>query len=331
MNFRGVEICCPRCHGTLSWKTVDHQEFECGECASLYPVVEDIPDLRIFDDPYISAAQDVEKGRGIAAQLADRSFEDLIDFYYANTSVVPPEHALQYKAGLLGAEARARASLESWKARPGNTMLEIGCGTGPLLVAARDRFQTVVGVDIAFRWLQVARKRLGEAGVDAPLICACAEALPFASGAFDTLAADSTLELLHDQPLAVSELRRVASDGANLLVATPNKFSLGPDPHTGLMAGSALPDVITGWYMKRKNAIPPVRRLHSARSIRRLIEDGGFRDINITLPNFPAEQLRYVSPMIRRAVGLYHFAKDAPIGSTLLKMIGPRLLLTARS
>ena len=108
MNFRGVEVCCPRCHGDLSWKTTDREDLECAACGTTYPVVEDIPDLRVFDDPYISAETDREKGRDIAAQLEGKSFEDLIDSYYGNTSVVPPEHARLYKAGLLGAEARAR-------------------------------------------------------------------------------------------------------------------------------------------------------------------------------------------------------------------------------
>jgi ubiquinone/menaquinone biosynthesis C-methylase UbiE/uncharacterized protein YbaR (Trm112 family) len=330
VNFRGVEICCPRCHGDLAWKTVDHQHLDCAACDCSYPVIEEIPDLRIFDDPYISAEQDVEKGRGIAAQLPDRTFEELIDFYYANTSVVPPEHARQYKAGLLGAEARARASLESWGAEKGESLLEIGCGTGPLLVAAQDRYKLVVGVDIAFRWLQVARKRLNEAKVDAPLICACAEALPFKRDVFGTVAADSTIELLHDQNAAVKELARTVTPGGNLLLATPNRFSLGPDPHTGLLAGSALPDAITAWYMRRKNAIPPVRKLLSARSVSRLVQEHGFRDIEVSLPDFPEDQLVHLSGLIRSAVKMYHVAKSAPAGGTLLKMIGPRLLLTAR-
>lgn len=331
MNFRGIEICCPRCHGDLSWTSPDHCRLDCSACGHDYPVVEGVPDLRVFDDPYISSEDDRKKGEGIAAQLEHRSFEELIDYYYANTSVVPPEHARQYKAGLLGAEARARASLETWEVESGDTLLEIGCGTGPLLVAARDRFTRMVGVDIAFRWLQVARKRLDEAGMDVPLICACAEALPFKGDTFDALAADSTLELLHDQTKAVDELQRVARSQGRLLVATPNRFSLGPDPHTGLMAGSALPDSMTAWYMRRKNAIPPVRKLLSARALRRLVGKAGFREVSVMLPTFPEAQLAHVSPMIRRAVGLYHILRDAPVGSAVLKAVGPRLLLTARA
>ncbi len=41
-----------------------------------------------------------------------------------------------------------------------NAVLEIGCGTGGFLVAAKEKFKHVIGIDIAFRWLVIAKKGL---------------------------------------------------------------------------------------------------------------------------------------------------------------------------
>ena len=175
---------------------------ECRGCGQRYPVVCGIPDLRVFSDPYIGAEADRAKGLKLAEQLDRCDFASLIDFYYSITEVVPPQHAHRYKRGLLSGVSRAQAALEAWEAAAGaagdgatpGRLLEIGCGTGPLLVAASQRFQQVVGIDIAFRWLVVGKKRLAEAGLDLPLICACAEALPFPERSFDCVVADSVIE-----------------------------------------------------------------------------------------------------------------------------------------
>ena len=107
-----------------------------------------------------------------------------------------------YKRGLLSGVYRAEKALSAWEQASNSDgsqfkrLLEIGCGTGPLLVAAKHRYRQVVGVDIAFRWLVVAKKRLDEAGMgDIPLICACAEALPFREDSFDNVVADSVIAL----------------------------------------------------------------------------------------------------------------------------------------
>ena len=58
-------------------------------------------------------------------------------------------------------------------------VLDLGCGTGSFLAAAGRELPDVGGVDIAMRWLLVARKRLDEEGLGrVPLACACAEGLP---------------------------------------------------------------------------------------------------------------------------------------------------------
>jgi 2-polyprenyl-3-methyl-5-hydroxy-6-metoxy-1,4-benzoquinol methylase len=295
-------------------------------------VILDIPDLRIFPDPYIDIDEDRAKGLQVAARFNELTFSELVDFYYSITSVVPPRDARQYKRGLMAGAARTEASLALWENsvngksdfRSGN-VLEVGCGTGPLIVSAASQYAKIVGVDIAFRWLVVAKKRLAEANLDVPLICACAEALPFRTGVFDRVIADSVLEHLSDQSEGLAEISRVMCPGGYLFVSSPNKFSLGPDPQVGIWGGGFLPMSWIAAYVRRNGGIPPKRHLLSAQALCKLIKETGFRSPRIALPPVPTGQRSHFGKGLRLLIDLYHLALRFPVSRQLLYWVGPLL------
>ncbi len=353
MRFKGIEICCPLCKGDLqqnvgggpetadpvkiSGRQPNISSLRCFSCNRVFPVVLDIPDLRVFPDPYIDSENDRAKGLRVAARMDELDFAALVDFYYSITPVVPPQHARLYKRGLMAGVARAEAALDSWENAvngkghvDGSSVLDIGCGTAPLLVAGAQRSKKLVGVDIAFRWLVVAKKRLVEAHLDLPLICACAEALPFPDGLFDRVVADSVLEHLQDQPRAVAECYRVMKRDGYLYVSTPNRFSLGPDPHVGLWAGSYLPHRWLVAYVRRQGGIPPKRRLLSARSLTRLLEAAASSPPQVYLPEVPPAQRRQFGKGLRCLIDLYHVGRRLPASRALLRWVGPLLHAVAR-
>jgi SAM-dependent methyltransferase/uncharacterized protein YbaR (Trm112 family) len=331
MNFQGVEICCPQCRSEL--EHAREEELACVRCNRRYPIVLGIPDLRIFPDPYIGFEDERAKVRCLAERFAQLDFEGFVDFYYSITSVVPAHHARQYKRGLLAGEVRARAWLEAWESAAGHpptdTLLEIGCGTAPLLVAAQ-RYQRRMGVDIALRWLVVGKKRLAEAGLDLPLLCACAEALPLRDASFDRVVADSVIEHLKDQRAALGEVYRVLRPGSYIFAATPNRFSLGPDPQTGIWAGSWLPSSWTDAIVRRQGGIPPIRHLLRMQELGRLLRQGGFEDIRIFLPAIPADQQAHFSGALKRLIALYDLARRLPGSRHLLYLLGPLFQAVAR-
>jgi SAM-dependent methyltransferase/uncharacterized protein YbaR (Trm112 family) len=337
MNFKGIEICCPYCRDDLQYEDRNEKALLCKSCERRFPVILGIPDLRVFPDPYIDAEADRAKGIQIAARFDELDFAGLIDFYYSITSVVPKKHAQQYARGLMGGAARAKAALDTWeksasdgqKLSATGSLLEIGCGTAPLLVAAAPRFNRVVGVDIAFRWLVVAKKRLAEEGLDLPLICACAEALPFPDETFDRVVADSVLEHVSDQQLALAQCRQVMTPSAYLFVSTPNRYSLGPDPQAGIWAGGILPERWLAAYVERQGGIPPKRRLLSARSLTALIHDAGFGSPQVMLPDIAEGQRQQFGKNLQLLISLYHTAKRLPLGRQCLQLIGPLLYAVA--
>jgi ubiquinone/menaquinone biosynthesis C-methylase UbiE len=306
---------------------------ECLSCRRSFPIIFGIPDLRIFPDPYIEFEEDRLKAEHLAAEFDRLNFEEMVRFYYLTTAVVPQHHARQYTRGLFAAEARSEAQLIERLRESGSVsgpFLEIGCGTAPFLIAAKRQFGQVVGVDIALRWLIVAKKRLEQAGVKAPLICACAEALPFPEPYFRTALFDSTIEVVTNQQKSLSEVKRVLLPGGDLWITTPNRFSLGPDPHLGIWAGGFLPDRWMAAYARKQGAIPPKRNLLNAQSLKRLLKEAAFERVQVSVPSIPEAHRNQLSGAARQLISLYNISRRIGIVRWILQLIGPLLQATAR-
>ena len=333
MIWRGLDLCCPACRGDLTETGDTEPELRCAECNARYPVILGIPDLRVFDDPYIAREADRAKGRALAERFDDLDFAGLVHHYYAATPVVTAAQASAFTAGLLAAEARARATLSAWEGAPPSTpreglLLELGCGTGPMLLAARGRYAAAAGVDIAFRWLVMGKKRLMEAGADIPTICACAEALPFRDSISAVVVGDAVIENVQDQRRTLSEAYRVLAPGSKLHLTTSNRFSIGPDPQTGIWAVGFLPTSMVHARVRRSGGIPPKRTLLSAPALRAMMRDAGFAEIRLGLPVFPAEQRAQFPPLLRAIARVHDVATTLPITRQAMFAIGPKL--TAR-
>lgn len=90
-------------------------------------------------------------------------------------------------------------------------MLDVGCGIGDMLVYRKN----TVGVDVNPRTVEFCKLR----AVEAYLMVA--DALPFASGDFDSVLMDNVLEhIVEPQPL-LREVRRVLKPNGSLLIGVP--------------------------------------------------------------------------------------------------------------
>jgi demethylmenaquinone methyltransferase/2-methoxy-6-polyprenyl-1,4-benzoquinol methylase/phosphoethanolamine N-methyltransferase len=104
----------------------------------------------------------------------------------------------------------------------GERVLDVGCGTGTLAIAARrpaGPAGEVHGIDPSAEMIAVAREKAAKAGVDAQFQTAAIEKLPFPDGRFDLVL--SSL-MLHHLPAAVkragfAEVRRVLKPGGRFL------------------------------------------------------------------------------------------------------------------
>ena len=107
--------------------------------------------------------------------------------------------------------------------KPGESVLDVGCGTGTLAIAAKRRVGPtgkVYGIDASSEMVAIASKKARKKGVEVEFKNEIIEALPFPDAYFDVVL--STLMLHHLPPKVreqgAREMRRVLKPGGRVLV-----------------------------------------------------------------------------------------------------------------
>jgi SAM-dependent methyltransferase len=319
--------------------TDDVDRLACSRCESTWPVRFGIPDLRAAGtgDPYLTPDEDLRAAERLARHGEKEGFASTLASYYASNTRVPAVQARQFIAGALAAAGRAQSVLRTWQAWSGpegsvtpRALLDVGCGTGPLAVAAAEAGHTTLALDVGLRWLVLAAVRAREAGVACVFACAGAEAMPIATGAVQIVAGESILENVPSPARVLQEMRRVLAPGGWLWMTTANRWSVGPDPHLGLPLGGWLPARVAAAYATWRGRVPPRRNLVGARGLRRLVLDGGFEQPRIGPVTVDPAQRDASSGLMRLAVHAYEALGRLPGGTHLLRTIGPSLAMVAR-
>jgi SAM-dependent methyltransferase len=111
-----------------------------------------------------------------------------------------------------------RRSLLLAEARPGERVLDLGCGAGRFVAALRDAGADPVGVELAAAALERARRVAP--GADLRLVEADGS-LPLDHASADLVWCSEVLEHVADTAHLLLEVRRVLRPGGRLLVTTP--------------------------------------------------------------------------------------------------------------
>ena len=104
--------------------------------------------------------------------------------------------------------------------RPGQRVLDVGCGTGNHLLILNRMGLNISGTDASHAMVQKARKRLGHRST---LKQAMAEDLPFEDNEFDLVSLINALEFMDNPLQALREAGRVA--GSKVFVGVLNSLS----------------------------------------------------------------------------------------------------------
>lgn len=105
--------------------------------------------------------------------------------------------------------------------KPGEIILDVGCGTGNHIQYFLERGMKTIGVDISLPMLRVAQNKVGERS---GLCLGKAEALPFKANCFDCVSLITTLEFVEDPLKTLQEAVRVSRK--EIILGILNKYSL---------------------------------------------------------------------------------------------------------
>ena len=124
----------------------------------------------------------------------------------------------------LGREGRLRArTLDVAGLAPGESMLDVGCGTGTLALAARRRLGAVGavhGVDASPEMIARAQSKSARLGLPVVFQVAAAQSLPFADATFDAVFCTLAMHHLPEDVRAgaLAEMRRVLKPQGRVLI-----------------------------------------------------------------------------------------------------------------
>ena len=136
-------------------------------------------------------------------------------------------HEYDIFSGLMGMgvnRPNSRMVIELAKVKPGDKVLDVGCGTGSLTLTAYSYAGAsggVYGIDAAPEMIEVARKKAKQTGLDAVFEVGLVEKIPFPDATFDVVVSRLVIHHLPDdlKRKAFIEIFRVLKPGGHFLVA----------------------------------------------------------------------------------------------------------------
>jgi ubiquinone/menaquinone biosynthesis C-methylase UbiE len=105
--------------------------------------------------------------------------------------------------------------------KPGDKVLEIGCGIGSVVFELSKQGHDITGTDISSEAIAYGLKKYG----DIRLEVQAAETLPYEDESFDVVLSFDLFEHIAQIDRHVGEVRRVLRPGGAYLLQTPNKYS----------------------------------------------------------------------------------------------------------
>ena len=327
-SLNSVDLVCPRCRGSLELQS---SSYLCLNCGATYHLQGGIPNMRVFPDPYLTDEEDKSRTGFIIEALDRYRLQPLLEYYWSVSDVTPvPLREKFIRSVMLGekkAERILRILSDTTFREPvrAQRALEIGSGTGNFLAAANSRFKQTVGIDIAMRWLHVSRRRFMDRDIDTPpLVCCCAESLPFPDSYFDLIVCSATLEFTRDHDQVFREWARVLTDDGAVYISTVNRYSITQDPYVYLWGVGFLPRTWQAGYVRwRRQASYENIRLHSFNEIRSMARKH-FSAVEFALPDISDEALQYFPVSKRLQVYIYRLLKRIPGVRSILLRIAPQ-------
>lgn len=174
------------------------------------------------------------------------------------------------------------AALAAAAPKPGESVLDIGCGTGTTLLRLAEAVGPagqVLGVDISEQQLAVARQRIGAAGaIQARVVLDDAATHDFPPAAFDLVFTRFGVMFFADPVAAFSNIRRAMKPGGRLALTV---FRPGPDNPWATASIAAIRHLVTPPAPPGPEEPGQFSWGDPAR-VRRILDGAGFQNVTLT-------------------------------------------------
>jgi len=138
----------------------------------------------------------------------------------------------------------------------GETVLDVGCGTGSLTFAMAEnlRIKAIAAVDLSPVFVAAASERNTDRRISIQQADACS--LPFTDGSFDRALALLVLHFVPEAPQAVREMRRVVRPGGTVAAAVWDHYGGMPGMRMVIDAAAAIDEA--GRQLRSRYAFQPM-------------------------------------------------------------------------
>jgi ubiquinone/menaquinone biosynthesis C-methylase UbiE len=135
-----------------------------------------------------------------------------------------PYYDLAVNLTTLGQAGRLRKmTVDNALIKPGDRLLDVGCGTGEVTLLAKIRTKDgqVYGIDPAPEMIAAARRKAGRKGLDVDFRVGVIESLPFEESTIDVVTSSLMMHHLPEdlKERGLTEVYRVLKPGGRLLIA----------------------------------------------------------------------------------------------------------------
>lgn len=316
---------CPACHGALR---TANGGMRCDMCATDYPVLDGIPDLRMAGGrAWIDIDADRAYAARLLAELGDAPTSAWLHRVFTDQSPQDPARVALRVRQLLAAPERYTGELGGWLREPTGgpgAFVEVGCGAGALLAAAARAGRSGIGIDASLTWLLVARRLIADLGGTPILAAAFADALPLADGAVSGVVSLDVIEHVADPRPYLRELDRVLALGGQLALSTPNRYSLSAEPHVFVWGVGWLPRRWQARYVHWRSGKPYAWvRLLSRRELRSMLATETRVAAEVFAPPVPGEEIAAFTPRRALLARLYNRFATTPLLRAIVRQVGP--------
>ena len=188
--------------------------------------------------------------------------------------------------------------LDAAKLRPGERVLDVGCGDGATTFAAAARVAqrgAAVGVDFSRPLLDVARRQLDHIGKDnIDFIEADAQVYPFEEEAFDAIVSLFGTMFFEDPEAAFANLARAVRPGGRMAVVCWQDVLLSE--WTAVIGGTAAAHL--GFPDFGPPGAPGPYAFADSDRLKRIVEAGGFHDVTLEAVTRPMLMGRDVDDVV---------------------------------